>query len=70
MTCHCQHGAYQHEPFPFEAFAKIVGGTNWVLARRTQNVVYRYGDDVICLSHKAYKNAERLAWLSLTEGFD
>lgn len=65
MSCwHCR------EPFPLDRFAEIVGGSNWVLARRTKRIVERYGEDVICLSPKQYENAERLARLSLTEGYD
>ena len=59
-----------NELVPFNTFAEIVGGTNWVIARRTPNILARYGDDVICLSKKHYKDAERLARLALTEGFD
>jgi hypothetical protein len=60
----------QYEPFPFNTFADIVGGSNWVIARRSPKVIARYGDDVVCLSLKRYRNAERLARLVLTEGFD
>lgn len=59
-----------YEPFPFETFHKIVGGKNWVVARRTPNIVARYGKDVICLSPQRYASAERLAWLLQTEGYD
>ena len=37
------------------------GGKNWVLARRTERIVRRYGADVRCLSKKQYAAAER-AW--------
>ncbi len=60
----------EHEEFPFDAFAKIVGGHNWVIARRTPNILARYGQDVVCLTPKSYQNAERLAWLSLSDGLD
>lgn len=40
------------------------GGKNWVIARRTPNILARYGEDVICLSRKRYKEAER-AWREL-----
>jgi len=42
-------------------FAKQVGGTNWVIGRRTKHIRARYGDDVITLSPKAYEAAERRA---------
>jgi hypothetical protein len=31
--------------------------------------IAQYGEDVICLSRKAYENAQRLAHLRPTEGF-
>jgi hypothetical protein len=70
-----QHGdsamcTCQHEPFPRETFAKIVGGRNWVIARRSSRIVERYGDDVICLSPQRYRDAERIARLMQTEGLD
>ena len=34
------------------------GGRNWVLARRSASITRRYGDDVICVSHKQYALAE------------
>jgi hypothetical protein len=49
-------------------FNAIVG-RNWVVARRTPRIVAAYGEDVICLSPKAYRNAQRLAHLRRTEGF-
>lgn len=61
---------YNYEPFPIHTFRVIVGGPKWVVSRRTSSIVERYGDDVICLSQKRYQNAERLARLALTEGFD
>ncbi len=60
----------EHQPFPVDAFYKIIGGNNWVLHPRTKRIVERYGEDVICLSRKRYEDAERLAWLSTTEGLD
>lgn len=27
-------------------------GTNWVVARRTANIVRRYGEDVVCISQQ------------------
>lgn len=33
-------------------------GKNWVLARRSSNIVARYGSDVVCLSPKQYAQAE------------
>lgn len=44
-----------------ELFRRAVGGSNWVLARRTPRIVEKYGADVICLTRKAYIKAERLA---------
>jgi hypothetical protein len=52
------------EPFPFDEFAKIVGGHNWVIARRSSRIVARYGEDVVCLSARRYREADRLARLS------
>lgn len=63
-------GPDRYEPFPFDAFYKIVGGRNWVIARRTPRIVARYGVDVICLSPKRYAEAERVARLLQTEGYD
>ena len=45
----------QHTQFLSEQF----GGSNWVLARRSANIVRRYGSDVICVSKKQYAQAER-----------
>jgi hypothetical protein len=36
-------------------------GDNWVLAKRTKNIVARYGPDVKCYSHARYHAAERTA---------
>lgn len=47
-----------------------IGGKNWVVARRTPRIVAQYGEDVICLTPKAYREKERLAHLRRTEGFD
>ena len=33
------------------------GTRNWVLARRSANMIRRYGDDVVCLSRKQYDAA-------------
>jgi hypothetical protein len=46
-----------------------IGGTNWMIGPRTRRIVALYGEDVICLSHKSYRNAQRLAHLRRTEGF-
>lgn len=35
------------------------GGKNWVLARRSMNVVRKYGEDVICISRKRYAEVEK-----------
>lgn len=40
------------------------GGKNLVIARRTPNILARYGEDVICLSRRRYREAER-AWREL-----
>lgn len=63
-------GPNRYEDFPFDAFAKIVGGHNWVIARRSPRILARYGSDVVCLTPKQYTEAERVARLSLTEGLD
>lgn len=49
------------QPFPFNEFAAIVGGHNWVVARRSPRVVAKYGDDVVCLSPKRYAEVECIA---------
>lgn len=59
-----------YRPFPFEEFARIVGGHNWVVTRRTPRIIATYGEDVICLSRQQHMNAERLAYLAQTDGFD
>lgn len=51
-------------------FHRLVGGSNWVVARRTPNIVARYGESVVCLSQKGYDNAMRLARLELSQGYD
>jgi hypothetical protein len=56
--------------FPFDEFRQIVGGSNWVIARRSPHIVARYDSDVVCLSQQKYKNAERLARLARTNGYD
>lgn len=33
-------------------------GKNWVIARRTSNIVRRYGEDVKCVSQSRYKEVE------------
>ena len=35
------------------------GGKNWVLARRTANIVRQYGEDVICISRQRYAAVEK-----------
>lgn len=47
---------YAH-PTPDELRA-VLGSRNWVIARRTPRIVARYGEDVLCLSPKAYAKAE------------
>jgi hypothetical protein len=52
-------------------FARIVGGSNWVVGvRPTPNILARYGEDVVCLSPQKYADAERIAKLNLTHGYD
>lgn len=65
MSC-----AFCREPFPLKEFHRVIGGSNWVLHPRTKRIVERYGEDVICLSPKRYADAERLARLLPTEGYD
>lgn len=54
-----------NRPFPFEAFARIVGGTNWVVARRTRRIIEQCGEDVICLSPRKYEEAARAAMIEV-----
>ena len=35
------------------------GGKNWVLSRRTPNIVRRYGEDVVCISKQRYAAVEQ-----------
>lgn len=44
-----------------DAFAREVGGRNWVIARRTKRIVERFGEGVICLSQKQYLAASLAA---------
>lgn len=46
------------EPSGSLEFLRARFGKNWVLARRTTNIVARYGSDVVCLSKKQYLQAE------------
>lgn len=50
-----------HGCAPVEAFRQEVGGTNWVIAKRTKRIIERYGEDVITLTPHQYKAAERRA---------
>lgn len=70
-----------YEPHPDRTFRQLVGAVGhradgchgergWVLARRSPNILARYGEDVVCLSSQAYDNAERVAKLLVSEGFD
>ena len=34
-------------------------GKNWVIHRRTERILRRYGPDVVCVSPKKYYEAER-----------
>ena len=45
----------------FTEFMRREIGSNWVIARRTKNIVRGYGEDVVTLSHKQYKELE-LKW--------
>lgn len=40
---------------------KELGGKNWVIARRTKNIVAKYGKDVKCVTSKQYEAAQRRA---------
>lgn len=42
-----------------DVIAQHHGKHPWVLARRTKRIVERYGDDVVCLSQKQYRDYER-----------
>jgi hypothetical protein len=53
-----------------EEFHAEIGGSKWVLARRSRHIVERYGPHVICLSPQRYADAERLALLRRTEGYE
>ena len=33
--------------------------TNWVIARRTQRIINRYGQDVVCLTSKKLRRLEK-----------
>lgn len=35
------------------------GTHNWVIARRTKNIVAKYGDNVVCVTQAAYTRAEQ-----------
>ena len=69
-----QHTTTYDDGIPFEAyaaeFARLVGGHRWVVARRTRNIVLRYGSDVVCLSRQKYTELRRVARLNLTQGYD
>jgi hypothetical protein len=45
----------KHRQFLRDSF----GGANWVLAKRTANIVRRYGESVICVSKQRYAAVER-----------
>lgn len=47
-----------------EFLSQQFGGRNWVVARRTANIVSRYGEDVICVNKKQMRSAE-LEWRRL-----
>lgn len=36
-----------------------IGGSNWVLARRSRHIEARYGKDVICVSKQRYAQIEK-----------
>lgn len=55
--------------YSLDDFHAVIGGTNWIIGPRSLSIVAAYGKDVICLSPKAYRNAQRLAHLRRTEGF-
>lgn len=45
-----------------DEMSKAIGSKNWVIARRSERIVRRYGDDVVCLTSKQYEDAEQKAW--------
>ena len=53
IACHGCTGANE--------LAKVIGGRNWVVAKRTKRIVEKYGDDVICLTPERLQKAERAA---------
>jgi hypothetical protein len=40
-------------------FLEAEFGKNWVVARRSESIVRRYGEDVTCLSQQRYAEAAR-----------
>jgi hypothetical protein len=40
-----------------EDLSRVIGSQNWVLHRRTNRIVERYGKDVVCLTRKQYESA-------------
>ena len=55
--------------YDLDDFYAVIGGKSWTIGRRTGRIVALKGEDVICLSPQAYRNAQRLAHLRRTEGF-
>jgi hypothetical protein len=64
----------RHQPLPHEAarpfdyaqptpdeMRAAIGSRNWVIARRGKQIIERYGQDVVCLSHAKYAAAEARA---------
>lgn len=40
---------------PFSEWLRKTIGPNWVIARRTQRILFQYGDDVVTLSPKQFE---------------
>ena len=36
-----------------------LGSRNWIIAKRTKNVLRRHGDDVVCISSKRYAEIQK-----------
>ena len=47
-----------HQWATADEISNAVGSRNWVVARRTKRIIQRYGEDVVCLTEKRYKELE------------
>lgn len=73
-TCSCHVGKAEFaisvlasNGYPTQAeFHAVIGGSHWVLARKSERILEQYGDDVICLSKGRYRDAQRKALLNRT----